>query len=164
MESHRVTASALIKAPTEQVYAILADYHDGHPHILPKPYFSSLEVEQGGIGAGTLIRVQMRVLGKTQTFRAVITEPEPGRVLVETILTSGIVTTFTVHPVEEGQHPRAQARITTELKPRGGVPGLLERFLTTLLLRRIYTQELKLLAALAEGRSRAPSEHAPNQV
>ena len=53
----------------------------GHPQILPKPPFVSLEVEKGGIGAGTVIRIAMRVLGRLQTFGAVITEPEPGRVL-----------------------------------------------------------------------------------
>lgn len=80
---HVVTASALIPARRERVYNILANYREGHPRILPKQ-FSNLVVEQGGLGAGTVIRFQMSVFGRKQTFRAEISEPEPGRVLVET--------------------------------------------------------------------------------
>jgi hypothetical protein len=151
MKPYFVTASAPVKAPAEQVYAILADYRDGHPHILPKQYFLSLEVEQGGFGAGTLIRFQMRILGKTYTLRAAITEPEPGRVLVETDPDTRIVTTFIVKPLEQGQ--QAEVTITTEGNVRNkGLPGLLERFFTPMLLRRIYVQELALIAAYAEER------------
>jgi hypothetical protein len=119
---------------------------------LPKQYFTSLEVEQGGIGAGTVIRFRMRVLGTTRAFRAAITEPGLGRVLVETDLASGNATAFTVFPVENGQH--AQVTITTELKTRGGVLGWLERLLAAAFLRRVYAQELKLLAAFVENRAR----------
>ena len=143
----RVAASAIIKVPAQQVYAMLADYHNGHPHILPSQYFSDLQVEQGGIGAGTVIGFQMRVLGGTQTFRAAIMEPEPGRVLVETNLPSGAITTFTVDPRLGGQH--AQVTIATEL----AVSNWLEGLVTKMLLHRIYVQELKLLAAYAEKRS-----------
>lgn len=75
---HVISASARIDAPPERVYAIIADYRTGHPRILPEP-FSGLTVERGGIGAGTTIRFQMKLLGRTETYRADITEPEPGR-------------------------------------------------------------------------------------
>lgn len=157
MNSYQVTELALIKAPAELIYNIIADYHNGHPYILPKPYFLNLEVEQGGVGAGTIIRFQMRVLGKTETFRAAVTEPEPGRVLVESNLLQGSVTTFTVDPVEMGQY--AQVTFATELPSRGGLSGLLERFLTTLMLPRIYRKELAQLAAVAEERARISQSH-----
>ncbi len=143
----RVAASALIKVSARQVYAVLADYTNGHPHILPSQYFSHLQVEQGGVGTGTVVGFQMRVLGKTQTFHADITEPEPGRVLVETNLPSGPVTTFTVDPRMGGQ--QAQVTITTEL----AVSNWLEGLFTRMLLHRIYVQELKLLAAYAKRHS-----------
>jgi hypothetical protein len=57
----QVTASAEIDAPAQRVYSILADYREGHPRILPKEYFPFLQVEQGGIGAGTRLHFQMRV-------------------------------------------------------------------------------------------------------
>ncbi len=47
MAQHTISASALVPAPAREVYAIIADYRDGHPKILPRPPFVSLEVEQG---------------------------------------------------------------------------------------------------------------------
>jgi hypothetical protein len=106
-----------------------------------------LTVEKGGVGAGTLISFQMRLMGRLQTFHAAITEPEPGRVLVETDLDTGAVTTFTVEPRDDGQ--RAQVTITTDTQVRQGVLGALQGWLTTQLLRPIYVKELEQLAAIA---------------
>ena len=146
MTTHQFSASALIEAPAQKLYGIIADYHHGHPQILPKPPFVALEVEQGGIGEGTVIRVDMKVMGRLQTFRATVTEPEPGRVLVETNDT-GYVTTFTVEPRAEGQH--AYVTISTELDGRGGVFGALERWFVVRLMRPVYVKELEQLAAVA---------------
>lgn len=150
MNTYRATGTALISAPAQVVYAIIADYRDGHPRILPKPPFVSLEVEQGGRGAGTIVRFEMTSFGRTQSFRATITEPEPGRVLVETTDDDGPVTTFTVDPRVDGQH--AQVTITTEATVGDGWLAWLERALTVRYLRGIYAQELKWLAKLAEER------------
>jgi hypothetical protein len=143
----RVAASSLIQAPAERVYAIIADYRDGHPRILPKPYFVSLNVERGGVGAGTVITFQMKVVGSLQTFHSVITEPEPGRVLVESDAKAGTVTTFTVDPRNNGRH--AYVTITTDLPVRGGVFGKLQGRMTERLLRPIYIKELDQLAVVA---------------
>ena len=145
--AHLVTAKTYINAAPERVYAIIADYRNGHPHILPR-HFSGLTVEQGGTGAGTIIRFQMRVFGRTQTFRAAVTEPEPGRVLVETDLDSnGAISTFTVN--RGADRETSDVTITTELRVRTGLLGAIERFLTTRYLRPIYVRELELLAARA---------------
>jgi len=146
---HIISASALIPARRERVYSLIANYHDGHTRIVPKQ-FSNLVVEQGGIGAGTIIRFQMSVLGRKQMFRAAITEPEPGRVLVETNLdANGAVTTFTVDP---GTAP-ADSRVTisTQLQVRSGLAGMIEKTFSTLLLRPMYVQELENLARVATG-------------
>jgi hypothetical protein len=145
MVRHTISATTLIHAPAANVYDIIVDYHHTHPRILPKPPFVSLVVEQGGTGAGTVIRCQMRVLGRLQTFRAAITEPEPGCVLVETT-NDGTTTTFTVEPSEHGQH--AHVTITTEVSVRDGIVGKIERWLTTRLLRPTYEKELAQLAAV----------------
>ena len=94
----------------------------------------------------------MTVMGKTQTFRALISEPEPGRGRVETDLDTGTVTTFTLNPSADGGH--SEVTIATELKSHGGFLGILERFTTTRLLNRIYKEELKLIQMLADERSR----------
>ena len=150
MAARQFSASALIQAPPQAVYAIIADYHHGHPQILPKPPFVSLAVEQGGTGTGTVIRVQMRVLGQIQMFRAVVTEPEPGRVLVETN-DNGYVTTFTVERDADGQ--AAYVTIVTEMPRRAGIVGALERWLVSRLLRPVYVKEWGQLAAVAVTRA-----------
>ncbi len=145
MAQHTISASALIPAGPDQVYRIIADYRDGHPHILPRPYFVDLVIEQGGVGAGTVIRFQMRLLGRIQTFHAAITEPEPGRELQETDLNTGAVTTFTVEPRADAQ--QAMVTIATRTTVRQGLSGRLEAWLATRLLHPIYVRELAQLGA-----------------
>ena len=142
-----VTAAASIDAAPERVYGILADYRIGHPSILPDQ-FSDLRVERGGVGEGTIISFRMRVMGRIQKFRAAITEPEPGRKLVETGLDpNAVVTTFTVAP---GPNPaQSEVTISTSLPVRTGLLGAIERFLAARYLRPIYSRELELLAAAA---------------
>jgi hypothetical protein len=148
--THLVTAEDHVKAPPERVYAVIADYRNGHPRILPD-VFSGMTVEQGGTGAGTIIRFHMRVFGRTRTFRAAITEP--GRVLVETDLdNSGAIRTFTVNRCADQE--TSTVTISTELPVRTGVLGAIERFLSTRYLRPIYVRELELLAARASGEKR----------
>ena len=144
------SASVIIHAPPRELYAIIADYEHGHPRILPRPPFVSLAVEQGGVGAGTVVRVDMRVLGRLRTFRAVISEPEPWRVLVETN-DNGYVTTFTVEPRADGQ--QAYVTIATEMAGRAGILGALERWLASRLLRPVYVRELEQLAAVVAERA-----------
>ncbi|HTP09852.1 MAG TPA: hypothetical protein VMP08_16460, partial [Anaerolineae bacterium] len=95
------------------------------------------------------LRFQMRASGITRTFLADVTEPEPGRVLVESNRlesdpTSTSVTTFTVDPIDGGQ--RAQVMISTVLS----VSNWLEGLFTAMFLRHVYAQELKQIASLAE--------------
>lgn len=146
MNDHVITASATIDAPASKLYEILANYREGHPAILPRPPFVGLEVEQGGVGAGTIIRVTMRALGRDQFFRAVVSEPEPGRTLVETNDT-GYVTTFIVDPDTSGE--RSKVTISTEPPARPGVGGALERLFVGRFLRTAYERELENLAAVA---------------
>ena len=148
-EKHIISASAIIPARRERVYSLLANYRDGHPRILPRQ-FSDLVVEEGGIGGGTVIRFQMTVLGRKQNFNAAVTEPEPGRVLVETYLDpAGTITTFTVDP---GTAPAdSNVTISTEVPVRSGIRGSIEKMFATLLLRPIFRKELENLARVATG-------------
>jgi hypothetical protein len=148
-----VSTTARLAAPPDRVYATLANYHTGHPHIVPRQ-FSGMAVEEGGFGEGTRIRFQVRVLGTTTHFRAVVTEPEPGRVLVErNIAGSDSVTTFIVDP---GPTPdQSTVTISTELSVKPGLAGKIERFLTPRILRPMYAEELRLLEAQARASDRA---------
>ena len=104
----------------------------------------------GESAGGISVCAQLVSPGSAGLFRAAITEPEPGRVLVETDLDSnGAVTTFTV---DHGTAP-ADSRVTisTELPLRSGFLGYIERNLSTLLLRPMYVKELQNLARVATG-------------
>lgn len=147
MATVTVIASKRIPAPSAEVYAILADYTEGHPHILPSAYFRNIEVEEGGVGAGTRIRFDMTVLGTTRTMRAEIEEPKPGRVLVERDMEGKTVTTFNVNPAREGRE--SDVVITTVIATRGGLLGVVERVASKAFLERVYKDELARLAAYA---------------
>ena len=136
MAKHSVLASALIPAPAQRVYDLIADYRSGHLRILPKPYFVSIEVEQGGYGAGTVINFKMKLMGKIQSFHSTITEPKPGHTLVETDMNTGAVTTFSVEPRSNGQEAFVTISTTTDVP--NGIPGKIQGWLTTWLLRPIY--------------------------
>jgi hypothetical protein len=142
-----VSASRRIPAPPPEVYAILADYTEGHPHILPSAYFRNIEVEEGGVGAGTRIRFEMTAFGTTRMMRAEIEEPKPGRVLVERDVEGKVLTTFNVNPAREGRE--ADVTITTVLATRGGLLGVVERMASKAFLERVYRDELARLAAYA---------------
>ena len=144
MSQYQVEVLKVIPANPQRIYKILADYRNGHPRILPKPYFTYLEVEEGGYGNGTIIRFQMNIFGKKEVFRAVISEPELGKVLEETVLPAGPVTTFTVIPMDNGKS--SQVIFTTVLTSQVGVFGILERWFVSWILRHIYKLELKNLA------------------
>ncbi len=138
-------AAAVIAARPQDVYAVFVDYHHAHPQILPKPYFTKLEVERGGKGAGTVIRVYMRGLRGERVLHLEASEPEPGRVLVEQDLHSDLATTFTVMPLDNGR--RSHVTIATDWTPRPGIAGNIEQAITERLMHFVYKKELQRLAA-----------------
>lgn len=150
----RITASAteILDARPEDVYATIADYKNGHPRILPKGKMYDLKVEKGGYGAGTVHRFKARSLGVEKAFYQIVEEPEPGRVILEKDIDPGqdFVTTFTVDPMEGGQKSRVEISTTMTLSP--GFTGWVERFVITKLNPNTYREELKLLESVARER------------
>ena len=147
MPGLHVSAERIISAPAGAVYALLANYRDGHPRILPSA-FSGLEVLQGGTGAGTEIRFGLKLAGRKQGVEASVDEPEPGRVLTETYPARGAVTTFTVDPVGD----QSRVRIETTWEASRGLAGLVERLIAPRLFRDLYAQELELIERWAINR------------
>ena len=135
---------AVIPAPPDRVYAVLADYNHHHPRILPERYFSDLFVEEGGVGTGTVFSVIVRILGTKSRSRMAVTEPRPGFVLRETDLGNGLITDFVLSPVEGGT--QTHLKIATEWEPGGGIAGWIEKTMIPSILRRIYRAELAQLA------------------
>ena len=149
MEQHSFSVSAIVDAPAAKVYGLVADYQHGHWLIVPKRYFVSMEVEKGGVGAGTVINFKMKLMGSVQSFQSVITEPEPGRVLVESEMKRGAVTTFRVEPREDRN--QCLVTISTATPVPDGPMGKLQGWMTQQLLQPVYVKELAQLEAVARG-------------
>ena len=104
--SHRTmkttfAAERLIPAPAHVIYNCIADYRQHHrPGGFLPPAFSHLEIHSGGVGAGTDVSWVLDAGGRQRTIRATVSEPEPGRTLVET--SPGLETTFHVEPAPGG--------------------------------------------------------------
>src|SRR4029078_5751870 len=88
--------------------------------ILPEKNFSDLRVEEGGVGAGTVISFTTKAAGTETKYRMKVEEPEPGGVLVERDLVGDVVTTFTITPAEGG---KSLVKIETDYTARGGLQG-----------------------------------------
>ena len=151
MAQIHVTAEQVIRAPAERVYHYLANYRDHHPRFLP-PAFSDFQVEQGGVGAGTVIRFRVTLGGSTKSYQQQVTEPVPGRVLVESDIEGSTATTFTITP--EGDHCRLRIDTTWQA---GGIRGFVERLIAPRMLRSLYADELARLDRYAQ-------EHAQGSV
>ncbi|GCE30905.1 polyketide cyclase [Dictyobacter alpinus] len=157
MQQNHFDMVALISVPPEDVYAVLADYRHGHPHILPAKYISQFKVEANGQGAGTVLRYRMRIFGFAHERRALVSEPEPGRILVERETTTSLVTTYAVTPANNGLH--AHVQIAAHWEPAHTLAGKLEQAFYPSILRKMFTYELDALAKLAARKKRVASSH-----
>lgn len=151
MSEITIEVSAIIEASPKDVYSVLADYLVGHRAILPKEYFTDLAVIQGGQGADTVIDVKMNVMGVERDYQFKVSEPEPGRILMEADEDAGVVTTFTVDPV--GGEIQSCVTINTRVKTSRGLRGLVERLINPPITRRIYRQELQHLTSYMAART-----------
>ena len=88
MAAMRVTAEGTIAASAERVYGSIAAYREHHHRDLP-PAFSDFRVEEGGVGAGTVIGFRLTFGGRTRTYRSALAEPQPARVVTEHGLVRG---------------------------------------------------------------------------
>lgn len=142
--SFLVEASAIIPASAAEVYALLRDYRpDAHPSILPPNYFTGLRIVHGGVGAGTIIDVDMKNGGRTTTMRLTVTEPEPGHLLAEEDKTMGILTHFVFEDKGDGTSPLT---FKTWFRRKPGFRGWVEKLLIPGMTRKIYREELQLVA------------------
>lgn len=138
------SAERTIGAPADEVYGHLADMRL-HARFLPAPFYG-FQVEAGGTGAGSVVSFKIDFARGVRELRMQITEPEPGRTLVQTDTGgSGLVTTFTVTPRGE----QTLVNITSRFDGETGVAGFIERIIAPLRLHRVYVEELARLDAYA---------------
>jgi uncharacterized protein YndB with AHSA1/START domain len=143
MAKVEASAERTIDAPADAVYGYLADMHQ-HPRFLP-PAFSDFKVEEGGVGAGTVTSFIITAGGRKRAYRMRVTEPAPGRTLVESDANSSLVTTFNVEP----QDGKSLVRISTSWDGAAGIGGFFERTFAPRALRRMFLDELDRLNAYA---------------
>ena len=134
------SAERHIDAPADRVYRSIADFREHHPKFLP-PQFGDLEIESGGVGAGTVHRFSLTLAGRRTVYRVRVGELEPGRVLIESDPSRLMLTTFTVDRELDGT-----SRVTIHTRwHTAGPRGLVERIVAPRMLRKVYDAELKLL-------------------
>src|SRR5919199_936401 len=151
MSTVRVVAERTMAAPPDVVYACIANYQEHHrPGGFLPPSFSDFRVERGGVGAGTVISFKMKLGGQTRSSTQRVSEPEPGRVLVES--GHGVTTTFSVQPEGAG----CRVRFDTLLEARG-LEGILTRLFAPRLLQPVYQDELRRLEAYAQELTASPA-------
>lgn len=143
MAKVEASAERTIDAPADEVYGYLADMHQ-HPRFLP-PAFSDFQVVEGGVGAGTVTTFAVTAGGRTRNYRMNVTEPVPGRTLVESDAGSSLVTTFNVEP----QGGKSLVRIHTSWDGAGGIGGFFEKAFAPGAMRRLYVDELARLNTYA---------------
>jgi hypothetical protein len=144
MNTIHAEVSDVIDARPEQVYAVLADYGGAHKAILPQPYFTDLTIEEGGHGAGTVYRLRVNVWGREFKYHHQVSEPEPGRVLVEADMDTTQYSSFTLDPVNGGSQTRVT--ISAHMPSSAGLLGVMERLFTPSMQRKMFRQELRNLA------------------
>lgn len=141
MKHMLVKQSATINAPIEQVYAVIADYEVGHRAILPKPYFQSMEILNGGFGEGTELKIEMDIFGVKASYHQLVTEPVKGRQIVERDMNTNLASTFTLVPLDNGT--QTQVTIVAEVALSDGFQAIMERLFNPLIIGHIFKKELQ---------------------
>jgi uncharacterized protein YndB with AHSA1/START domain len=149
MAKVEASAERMIDAPPDAVYRYIADMHQ-HAQFLP-PEFSDFRVEEGGVGEGTVTSFTVTAGGRTRDYRMRVSEPVPGRTLVESDANSSLVTTYNVEP----QGGKSLVRISTNWDGASGIGGFFERTFAPKAMHRIYASALDRLNSYARDRQSA---------
>jgi hypothetical protein len=147
-----LSAQRLLDAPADVVYRCIADYERHHrPGGFLPTAFSDFQIERGGVGAGTIMSFTVTLAGRSRRMTHEVSEPEPGRVLVEG--GSRERTRFIVDPIGLTQ---CQVTIETTIVA-GGLDGLLTKLLGARLMQPLYQDELARLERRAQEQLAAPA-------
>jgi uncharacterized protein YndB with AHSA1/START domain len=146
MGTIKVDAERLIPASPGTVYGYLADMRE-HERFLP-PAFSNFAIEQGGVGAGSVVTFTVTAGGRSRPYKMTVSEPMSGT-LVETDASSSLVTTFTVTAHGE----QAMVKIATTWQGAGGIGGFFERRFAPKAMEKLYADELDRFATFVQERA-----------
>ena len=138
MNVYEVSLEHRFPTSPERVYNLIVDMEE-HRRILPRQ-FESLDVLEGGKGAGTVFRLTINVMGSRTSLVMTLSEPEPGRIVQEQDEKAGVTTIWKLIP-EPGD--RCLLRLTSQFPNKPGFSGWMERIATSSMIRSIYKRELK---------------------
>lgn len=148
----RVEETALIQAPASVAYNAIADYNLHHGNIIPPDMFGGMTVLKGsGVGNGTRIACTFRILGQTDTLIMDVTELREGntRIVQEIDSHAKNITQFLV--VEQGDHCCRVTIRTDVMRQQGWVAGVMEQWVSTMIMRKWYRAELQQLNTYAQS-------------
>lgn len=140
MSTLTIEASRIIRADADMLYDVISDYEVGHQAILPRPVFQEMTILSGGRGAGTRIKLHVKMFGQSYYYDQIVEEPEPGRVLVERDINTGQWSSFILEPLGDGQ---TRVTIRSEMPISSGIKGFLERISQPSIVGKLYKQELE---------------------
>lgn len=143
MSHIHVKSEQVVDAPPEKVYATLKDYKHKRPHMLT-PNFLDYQVEQGGVGKGTVIDYRLKAGGRERPYRMHVDETVRDRLLTERDTNSSLINRWTLLPMKGGR--KTQVSLTSEWEGGSGIGGFFERTFAPMGLRRIYASMLSMLA------------------
>lgn len=152
MSTIHVETTRTIDAVPAQVFKLLADYRTSHRDILPPTTYLDYEVEQGGVGAGTVYSYKMKtpMRPEPRAYQMKVSMPASGNVLQENDQNSSLVTTWTLVPQDGGS--KTQVRLSTEWESHAsGFGGFMERTMAPRATKRIYDTILGRLENVATG-------------
>jgi hypothetical protein len=135
------TAERVVRAPADVVRAALADYVTTRPAVLPEQY-SEYRVDAGGQGSGTRVHWRLQATAKRVRDQDVVVTQGPDGTLVESDANSSMVTTWSVHPADEGV---STVRARTTWTGATGIGGFFERTFAPRGLARIHDALLERL-------------------
>ena len=138
MNFYKVSVEHRFPVSPERVYNLIIDMEE-HRRILPRQ-FESLDVMEGGKGAGTVFRLTIHVMGSRSSLVMTLSEPEPGRIVQEQDEKAGVTTIWKLIP-EPGDC--CVLRLTSQFPNKPGFSGWMERIATSSMIRSIYKRELK---------------------
>jgi len=141
MKTHLIKAesSAKIHTPSQTLYQFIADYKYGHPSILPEKHFSDFAVEKGGYGKDTVVCFRFTLAGNSRKMRVIVDEPIPGKLITETELETGILTSFLFEPVGDDM---TILKITSEWKKEGFM-GLIEKIFVPIMMKKVFEKQFE---------------------
>ncbi|OBF10907.1 SRPBCC family protein [Mycobacterium sp. ACS4331] len=131
------SSTVLVNAAPDAVLAAVADYQTVRPKILSSQY-SSYEVLQGGVGAGTVVKWKLQAT-KSRVREVQNSVDVAGKTVIEKDANSSMVTNWTVAPAGTG----STVTTKTTWTGAGGIKGFFEKTFAPLGLKKIQAEVLE---------------------